>query len=98
MWRATVKHMSSVGIRALKQNASAVVARAAAGERMIITDNGTPVAQILPLSGDRLADLKDAGLLRPATRTIADVGPPPARGRRQPLGEVIAEMRDEDSR
>ena len=90
--------MSSIGIRALKQNASAVVARAAAGERMIITDNGTPVAQILPLSGDRLADLADAGLLRSATRTIADVGPPPARGRRQPLGEVIAEMRDEDSR
>ena len=37
-------------------------------------------------------------LLRPATRTIADVGPPPARGRRPPLGDVIAEMRDEDSR
>ncbi|MFM9018893.1 MAG: type II toxin-antitoxin system Phd/YefM family antitoxin [Actinomycetota bacterium] len=90
--------MASVGIRALKQNASAVVARAAAGERVIITDNGSPVAQILPLSGDRLADLDEAGLLRPATRTISDVGPPPARGRRRPLGDVISEMRDEDSR
>ncbi len=90
--------MGSVGIRALKQNASAVVARAAAGERVIITDNGTPVAQILPLSGDRLADLRDAGLLRPATRSISDVGPPPARGKRRSLGHVIAEMRDEDSR
>ncbi|MCX6410098.1 MAG: type II toxin-antitoxin system prevent-host-death family antitoxin, partial [Actinobacteria bacterium] len=37
--------MDQIGIRALKQNASAVVARAAAGEALIITDNGRPVAQ-----------------------------------------------------
>lgn len=37
--------MSEVGIRALKQNASAVVAEAAAGETVTITDRGRPVAQ-----------------------------------------------------
>ena len=34
---STLKHMAEVGIRALKQNASAVVARVAAGERVTIT-------------------------------------------------------------
>jgi prevent-host-death family protein len=90
--------MAAVGIRALKQNASAVVARAAAGERVVITDNGTPVAQILPLGDDRLGSLEQAGLLRRASRTMADVGPPPARGRRRSLGREIAAMRDEDDR
>lgn len=33
-----VKHMSEVGIRGLKQNASAVVAEAAAGEKLTITE------------------------------------------------------------
>lgn len=90
--------MAAVGIRALKQNASAVIARAAAGERVIVTDNGRPVAQILPLGDDRLADLEAAGLLRPATRSIAELGPPPPRGRRRALGDILAEMRDEDDR
>ncbi|NOX31973.1 MAG: type II toxin-antitoxin system prevent-host-death family antitoxin, partial [Actinobacteria bacterium] len=37
-----MKHTSEVGIRALKQNASAVVAEAAAGETVTITDRGRP--------------------------------------------------------
>ncbi|WP_202399126.1 type II toxin-antitoxin system Phd/YefM family antitoxin [Gordonia mangrovi] len=41
--------MSEVGIRALKQNAPAVVAQAAAGETVIITDRGWPVAQLTPI-------------------------------------------------
>ena len=37
-----MKNMAEVGIRALKQNASAVVADAAAGEVITITENGKP--------------------------------------------------------
>lgn len=44
-----MKHMDEVGIRALKQNASAVVAAAAAGETLWITDRGRPVAQLSPI-------------------------------------------------
>lgn len=57
--------MTSVGIRALKQNASAVVARVAAGESIEITDRGRPVAQIVPLRSDPYQDLIDRGILRP---------------------------------
>lgn len=38
--------MAEVGIRALKQNASAVAAEAVAGETVTITDRGRPVAQL----------------------------------------------------
>lgn len=90
--------MEQIGIRALKQNASAVVARAAAGEALVITDNGRPVAQIMPLPTDRLDSLDQAGLLRPATATAAEIGPPVDRGRARTLGDVLREMRDEDDR
>lgn len=49
--------MSEVGIRALKQNASAVVAEAAAGELVTITDRGRPVAQMVPVAASRVEAL-----------------------------------------
>ncbi len=38
--------MAEVGIRALKQNASEVVARVEAGEEITVTNRGRPVAKI----------------------------------------------------
>jgi prevent-host-death family protein len=90
--------MEQIGIRALKQNASAVVARAAAGEALVITDNGRPVAQIMPLPTDRLDALDQAGLLRTATATASEIGPPTPRDGGRTLGDALREMRDEDDR
>ena len=73
---ATMKHMTAVGIRALKQNASAVVADAAAGETVTITDRGRPVAQMTPMPTSRLRDLIETGRARPARRRIGDLPPP----------------------
>src|SRR5262245_36186971 len=73
---ATMKHMSEVGIRSLKQNASAVVARAAAGESVTVTDRGRPVARMTALPATRLEDLVEAGRARPARRKLADLPPP----------------------
>lgn len=53
--------MSTVGIRALKQNASEVVARAARGETIEITDRGKPVAKIVPLRTDRYQEMVESG-------------------------------------
>lgn len=50
----TVKNMAEVGIRALKQNASAVVSEAAGGETVTITDRGRPVAQTTAIPVSRL--------------------------------------------
>lgn len=87
--------MKTVGIRALKQNASAVVAEAAAGETIVITDRGEPVAQMLPYSEGRLAALEAAGLLRRATGSIADL-PPPLELDGPSLSETLEEMRSEE--
>ena len=87
--------MKTVGVRALKQNASAVVADAAAGEIITITDRGRPVAQLVPLQASRLEALISAQRARPAKRSIRDLGQPPRRKREQPpLTTVLAEMRD----
>lgn len=88
----------SVGLRALQQNASAVVARAVAGEEVVITDRGRPVARIVPLRqrARTLQDMIDEGLVIPATRSIRDL-PPPIDVPGGPSASVIlAEMRDAD--
>ena len=86
--------MGTVGIRALKQNASAVVAEAASGETVTITDRGRPVAQMLPIQSSRLETLIGSGRARPALRSLSDLSPPARRRRgRPPLSEELAEMR-----
>jgi prevent-host-death family protein len=89
--------MGTVGIRALKQNASAVVAEAAAGDIVVITDRGRPVAMLVPYKESRVEAMIDAGLATPPKHSIQDV-PPPERLRpgERPLTEVLREMRDEE--
>jgi prevent-host-death family protein len=83
--------MSEVGIRALKQNASAVVARAAAGETVTITDRGRPVAQLTAIPSSRLRQLAAAGRARPPRRRLTDL-PAPEPGPR--LSDELQAMRD----
>jgi prevent-host-death family protein len=82
--------MSQVGIRSLKQNASAVVAEAASGETVTITDRGRPVAQMTPIPKSRLAALVDAGNARPARSDLTDL-PAPEPG--PDLSGVLEQMR-----
>ena len=91
---STMKHMDDeVGIRALKQNASAVVARAAAGEIITITDRGRPVARLTPMPASRLQEMIDAGLARPAKRSILDL---PERRPGPSLSAEIIRGREQD--
>lgn len=86
--------MSEVGIRALKQNASAVVAEVARGETVTITDRGRPVAQMVPLEEGRIEALIAAGRARPARRQLSELPAPSRRGAAQrSLSEELAEMR-----
>lgn len=86
--------MSKAGIRALKQNASALVAKAASGEAVTITDRGRPVALIVPITSSRVETLISADLARPALRRLSDL-PAPSRIRRRgsTASEVLKEMR-----
>jgi prevent-host-death family protein len=73
---ATVKNMSEVGIRALKQNASAVVAEAATGVTITITDRGRPVAQLTPIPASRFDRLMEAGRIRAPKRLLGELPAP----------------------
>lgn len=86
-----------VGIRALQQNASAVVARAGAGEPIEITDRGRPVAQIVPLGYGRLDALVRSGLARPARRKVCSLPPPlPARHGKPSLSALLEKARADE--
>lgn len=59
--------MERVGIRELRNQVSAVIRRARAGERIVITSNGIPVAEIGLVGGGDVAtieQLAEAGLIR----------------------------------
>ena len=71
-----MKHMVEMGIRALKQNASAVVAEAAGGKLVTITDRGRPVAQLGPIPQSRLQSLLESGLARTPRRRLSELGRP----------------------
>ena len=83
--------MTEVGIRALKQNASAVVARVVAGDRVTITDRGRPVAQLTQIPSSQVEQLIEAGRARPAKRDIAAL-PAPRPG--PDLSSALAVQRD----
>ncbi len=91
----TLTHMTHrVGVRALQQNASEVVKRAAAGEIVDITDRGRLVAHMIPAKSEGMAALRNAGLVRDARHSAAELPPPLPRDPDQPtLGEVLAEQR-----
>jgi len=71
-----------VGIRQLRNQVAAVVRRASAGERIVVTLDGAPVAQLGPLEPPGrpgLEDLFAAGLaMPPALDTPAGTPPPSA--------------------
>jgi len=69
-----------VGVRELRNNVAAVLRRAAAGERVVVTVDGRPVAMLGPLEPDATAglsldDLIAAGLVEPAARTDRPAAP-----------------------
>lgn len=91
--------MERVGIRVLRNDVAAIIRRAAGGERIIVTLDGQPIAQLGPLEpsgAPTIDDLAAAGLVRLPGRT--DRPAPP-----HPFGvpidirpaSVIAELRGE---
>jgi antitoxin (DNA-binding transcriptional repressor) of toxin-antitoxin stability system len=89
--------MSTVGIRALKQNASAVVAEVVGGEVVTITDRGRPVAQITRLPIGRLQALVESGVARLPRRSARDLRMPEALRPSAPsMTDVLRSMRDDE--
>lgn len=75
-----IEGLDRVGIRQLRNSVSGLVKRAAAGERIVITVDGRPTAQLGPLGAGEEATLDDmaaAGLIDPPRQPgLAEMPPP----------------------
>lgn len=85
--------MKTVGIKELKAHLSRYVQQAQLGERVIITDRGEEVAELVPLSSEREAALLLAsqGKLKWSGGKPAGLGGIAVRGK--PLSETVLEDR-----
>ena len=91
--------MERIAVRELRNQASRVVRRARAGERMIITVDGVPVAEIGPISAAERAggldELIATGAVMAARNRTASRPPQPVRA---PSGRssssILHELRD----
>ena len=74
-------HLREIGTRELRANLAAALRQVDAGERLVITVDGRPVAQLGPLEpagSPTLADLAASGLLEPPRRPRPAAAPEPA--------------------
>jgi prevent-host-death family protein len=85
--------MTFVGLRELRQRTKQIVERAGAGELIVVTDQGRPVAQLTQISASPYQRMLLAGEVKRATgdRTAA---PMPAEG--SALTPVLEAMRQEE--
>jgi prevent-host-death family protein len=61
--------MERVPIRTLNQHTAEVLARVEHGEIVEVTNRGRPIARIVPVAADTLADLVASGAVLPPTVT-----------------------------
>jgi len=69
--------MRSIGVRELRQNASAVLRDVERGVTFEITDRGRPVALLAPLADASVLErLRAAGEIEPSSASTEDIPPP----------------------
>ncbi|MGH7894542.1 MAG: type II toxin-antitoxin system Phd/YefM family antitoxin [Candidatus Binatia bacterium] len=87
--------MNRIGVRALRQHASMVLRRVAAGERLEVTDRGHPVALLVPLPrSDALERLAAEGRLARGRGDLQALGRPLRVGRaKTPASSRLARAR-----
>lgn len=65
----TMCYMDRIGVRELRQHATRYLDRVAAGEVLEITNQGRPIARLVPIALDQeWAELINAGEVAPATQ------------------------------
>ena len=88
--------MNQIPIRDLNQDTAGVLARVERGETVEITNRGRPIARLVPVATDVMADLVASGVVVPPTITgpipmptvPADPGPE--------AGDLVSALRDEE--
>jgi len=86
-----------VGIRELKQNASAVVATSKAGYSVVVTDRGVPVARLIPFTENTVDDAIAMGLATQPTQSLAEmVEGIPDESPTSVLSDTLARLREDN--
>jgi len=90
--------MKSIGIRDLRQRASAVLREVETGVTFEITDRGRPVAVLSPVADKSPLDwLRAAGDVSTPTGVLDDLPPPlPLAAGHTPLSTVLARLRTDE--
>ena len=91
------KASNQVGVRELRQEASAILRRVKAGELIEITEHGTPVARLIPIQVSQYEAMVEAGLIIPAIKSNKGISPNRIKITSGPsASEVLAAMRAEE--
>ena len=92
--------MERIGVGELNQNTSQVLARVGRGEVFEVTDQGQPVARLVPVEDDRSTLARLVGAGRAVAPIISGNIPlPPQTGDRAvDVAADLAAMRDEEGR
>jgi prevent-host-death family protein len=86
--------MGRVGVTELRNNASAVLRRVAAGEVIEVTNRGIAVARIVPMhEASRLEQLLAEGRASRVTDNLLEVKPIPQVAGKPLLSQILAGMR-----
>jgi prevent-host-death family protein len=88
--------MEQIPIRMLNQDTAGVLARVEQGEIIEITNRGNPIARIVPVTADPMADLVASGLVLPPTLTGPIPVPTVAAEPGAEAGQLISALRDEE--
>jgi prevent-host-death family protein len=87
--------MTSVGVRELRQRASELLRRVAAGETIEVTDRGRPVALLTPLpEAGPLEGLRAAGEVSASAGGLTDLPAPlPLAAGQEPPSAILERLR-----
>lgn len=89
--------MTTVGVRELRQQASVLLERVAAGEVVEITNHGRPVARLVPVrpGGRTREQLVAEGDLVPGTGSVLDITPVRRPRGVPPTERLLSELRED---
>jgi prevent-host-death family protein len=88
--------MEQIPIRNLNQDTASVLARVERGEVVEITNRGRPIARIVPIGVDTMADLIAAGVVVPPTVTGPVPMPTVPAEPGADAGQLVSDLRDEE--